>query len=38
MQDAVLLLVGYRLTPGKLAEYQAEIDARKAAGEEASVK
>ena len=31
---AVLLIVGYRLTPGKLAEYQAEIDARKAAGEE----
>lgn len=28
---AVLLLVGYHLTPAKLAEYQKEIDARKAA-------
>ena len=30
---AVLLLLGYKLTPAKLAEYQAEIDARKAEGE-----
>ena len=28
---AILLLVGYHLTPAKLKEYQAEIDARKAA-------
>lgn len=28
---AVLLLIGYRLTPAKLAEYQTEIDSRKKA-------
>ena len=28
---AILLLVGYHLTPAKLKEYQAEIDARKTA-------
>ena len=32
---AVLLFLGYKLTPAKLAEYQAEIDARKIAGETA---
>ena len=30
---AVLLALGYKLTNAKMAEYQAEIDARKAAGE-----
>ena len=30
---AVLLLVGYKLTPAKMAEYQAEVDRRRAAGE-----
>jgi len=32
---AVLLFLGYKLTPAKLAEYQAEIEARKANGETA---
>jgi len=30
---AILLLLGYKLTNAKMAEYQAEIDARRAAGE-----
>ena len=30
---ALLLLFGYKLTNAKMAEYQAEIDARRAAGE-----